>query len=43
MILTKHDLHSTTHETPVGALALVASDRGLRAVMWPNDSGPDPS
>ena len=28
-------LHSTTHPTPVGTLTLVASDRGLRAVVWP--------
>jgi len=27
-------LHSTTHPTPVGTLTLVASDRGLRAVVW---------
>jgi methylated-DNA-[protein]-cysteine S-methyltransferase len=39
MILTKHDLHSTTHATPVGELTLIASDRGLRAVIWPPDSG----
>jgi methylated-DNA-[protein]-cysteine S-methyltransferase len=28
-------LNSTTHPTPVGRLTLVASDRGLRAVLWP--------
>jgi methylated-DNA-[protein]-cysteine S-methyltransferase len=28
-------LHSTTHKTPVGELALVASDHGLRAILWP--------
>jgi len=28
-------LHSTTHPTPVGELTLVASDRGLRAILWP--------
>lgn len=39
MILSKHDLHSTTHDTPVGELTLVASDRGLRAIIWPRDSG----
>lgn len=38
MILSKHDLHTTTHGTPVGELTLVASDRGLRAVIWPRDS-----
>jgi len=32
---TKSMLHSTTHATPVGRLTLVASDRGLRAVLWP--------
>ncbi|HEX9096471.1 MAG TPA: methylated-DNA--[protein]-cysteine S-methyltransferase [Candidatus Dormibacteraeota bacterium] len=31
---TKPTLHSTTHPTPVGTLTLVASDRGLRAVLW---------
>ncbi|MDQ6852794.1 MAG: methylated-DNA--[protein]-cysteine S-methyltransferase [Actinomycetota bacterium] len=39
MITTKNVLHSTTHDTPVGALTLVASDRGLRAVIWPRDTG----
>jgi methylated-DNA-[protein]-cysteine S-methyltransferase len=32
---TKPQLHSTTHPTPVGDLTLVASDQGLRAVLWP--------
>ena len=35
MIRTKPMLHSTTHVTPVGVLTLIASDRGLRAVLWP--------
>ena len=35
---TKPVLHSTTHPTPVGTLTLVASDRGLRAVVWPKSS-----
>jgi len=35
---TKPMLHSTTHPTPVGILRLVASDRGLRAVLWPKFS-----
>ena len=35
MMETKPMLHSTTHATPVGVLTLVASDRGLRAVLWP--------
>lgn len=39
MIMTKDDLYGTTHETPVGELTLVASDRGLRAVIWPGASG----
>jgi len=39
MITTKDALASTTHDTPVGQLTLVASDRGLRAVIWPRDSG----
>src|SRR2546422_4163767 len=34
MMYNKPMLHSTTHPTPVGALTLVASDRGLRAVVW---------
>ncbi len=32
---TKAMLHSTTHRTPVGDLTLVASDQGLRAILWP--------
>jgi methylated-DNA-[protein]-cysteine S-methyltransferase len=35
MIRTKPMLHSITHVTPVGVLTLIASDRGLRAVLWP--------
>ncbi|MEA2635299.1 MAG: methylated-DNA-[protein]-cysteine S-methyltransferase [Chloroflexota bacterium] len=35
MMQTKPMLHSTAHPTPVGTLTLVASDRGLRAVLWP--------
>ncbi|TMG42963.1 MAG: methylated-DNA--[protein]-cysteine S-methyltransferase [Chloroflexi bacterium] len=35
MMHNKPMLHSTTHPTPVGTLTLVASDRGLRAVVWP--------
>jgi methylated-DNA-[protein]-cysteine S-methyltransferase len=35
MMQTKPMLHSTTHPTPVGALTLVASDQGLRAILWP--------
>jgi methylated-DNA-[protein]-cysteine S-methyltransferase len=38
MTQTKPTLHSTTHPTPVGVLTLVASDRGLRAVLWPKVS-----
>jgi methylated-DNA-[protein]-cysteine S-methyltransferase len=35
MTQTKPTLYSTTHATPVGKLTLVATDRGLRAVLWP--------
>jgi methylated-DNA-[protein]-cysteine S-methyltransferase len=35
MMQTKPILHSTTHRTPVGELTLVASDQGLRAILWP--------
>ena len=38
MTQTKPTLHSTTHPTPVGLLTLVASDRGLRAILWPKVS-----
>ena len=31
-------LHYTTHPTPVGELTLVASEHGLRAVVWPKSS-----
>jgi len=40
MTPTKPMLHSTTHPTPVGVLTLVASDRGLRAVLWPRATPP---
>jgi methylated-DNA-[protein]-cysteine S-methyltransferase len=30
-------LASTTVSSPVGPLTLIASDRGLRAVLWPDD------
>ena len=35
---TKSPLYSTTHATPVGTLALIASDQGLRAILWPGES-----
>jgi len=35
MMQAKLMLHSTTHPTPVGELTLVASDAGLRAILWP--------
>ncbi len=35
MMQTKLMLYSTTHPTPVGELTLVASDAGLRAILWP--------
>ncbi len=38
MMQTKPMLYSTTHVTPVGTLTLVASDQGLRAVLWPKRS-----
>jgi len=31
-------LYSTTHPSPVGPLTIVASDLGVRAVLWPDDS-----
>jgi methylated-DNA-[protein]-cysteine S-methyltransferase len=33
----KTTLVSTVTATPIGSLLLVASDRGLRAVLWPDD------
>ena len=30
-------LHETTMDSPVGTLRLIASDEGLRAVLWPDD------
>jgi methylated-DNA-[protein]-cysteine S-methyltransferase len=30
-------LTAVRHETPVGTLTVVASDRGVRAVLWPDD------
>lgn len=33
---TKPHLYSTKHKTPVGELTLIASDRGLRAILFPN-------
>ena len=35
MMQTKPMLYSTAHSSPVGTLTLVASDRGLRAILWP--------
>src|SRR6266516_2960129 len=35
MMQAKLMLYSTTHATPVGVLTLVASDAGLRAILWP--------
>ena len=31
-------LHTATIETPIGELTVVASDRGLRAVLWPGET-----
>ena len=38
MMKSKNPLHSTTHPTPVGELTLVASEHGLRAILWPTPS-----
>jgi methylated-DNA-[protein]-cysteine S-methyltransferase len=38
MMQTKPTLYSTTQPTPVGELTLIASDRGLRAILWPGVS-----
>jgi methylated-DNA-[protein]-cysteine S-methyltransferase len=35
---TTPQLYSTTHHTPIGELTLIASDRGLRAILWPKES-----
>jgi len=35
---TKPHLYSTTHQTPVGDLTVIASDQGLRAILWPKES-----
>lgn len=37
--MTVTDLRSAraTHDTPFGRLTLVASDAGLRAILWPDD------
>jgi methylated-DNA-[protein]-cysteine S-methyltransferase len=32
-----NELFSTVFDSPVGALTIVASDRGLRAILWPDD------
>lgn len=32
---TKPVLYSSAHRTPVGELTLIASDQGLRAILWP--------
>ncbi len=30
-------MYQLTHDTPFGLLTIVASDSGLRAILWPND------
>ncbi len=35
---TTTTLASTTMDTPVGLLTIVASDAGVRAVLWPSDA-----
>jgi methylated-DNA-[protein]-cysteine S-methyltransferase len=32
------ELFSAVTDSPVGALTIVASDRGLRAILWPTDT-----
>ncbi len=32
------DLRTRTFDAPMGQLRLVASERGLRAILWPNDN-----
>ena len=36
-------LYSTTHGTPVGELTLIASDRGLHAILWPRTATHNPT
>lgn len=36
---TAPDLHIDVMESPVGALTIVASDTGVRAILWPDDEG----
>ena len=31
-------LYSTIHRTPIGELTLIASHRGLRAILWPKET-----
>jgi methylated-DNA-[protein]-cysteine S-methyltransferase len=33
------ELYSAVTDSPVGVLTIVASDRGLRAILWPTDTG----
>ena len=35
--MTSAQLHTATMRSPVGTLTLVASDAGIRAVLWPSD------
>lgn len=34
---TDGELFSAVMDTPVGAITIVASDRGVRAILWPDD------
>ena len=34
-------LYSAVTDSPVGVLTIVASDRGLRAILWPTDTDSD--
>jgi methylated-DNA-[protein]-cysteine S-methyltransferase len=35
------ELRSTRYDSPLGRLTLVASDRGLRSILWPGEPAPD--
>jgi methylated-DNA-[protein]-cysteine S-methyltransferase len=35
---TTSPMYRTTHSTPVGDLTLIASDHGLRTILWPKES-----
>lgn len=41
MTKTETDLAAARYSSPVGTLSLVASSRGLRAILWPTDGQGD--